>query len=120
MDQTTGSWKTLVNSREFWPQLDIVCTFPNAVDPDGAERGVEDLHHFLSHNCCHTHASQMEGAEIVYQSPAASTSSVLLHVRSLLKRYRGSPTGQTPTQPRKKVPARLVYSARKKLDFSTA
>ena len=43
MEQTTGSWKTLVNSREFWPQLDVACTFPNAVDPDGVERGVEAL-----------------------------------------------------------------------------
>ena len=34
-------WKTLVNSREFWPQLNVACTFPGAVDPDGVEREVD-------------------------------------------------------------------------------
>lgn len=61
----------------------------------------------------------MEGAEIAYQSPPASATSVLPHACSHLKLYRGSPTGHTPTQPRKMVPAQLVYSARKKWDFST-
>ena len=62
----------------------------------------------------------MEGAEIVaYQSPPASTVSVLPSDCGHLKRYRGSPTGQTPTQPKKRVPARLLCLARKRLDFST-
>ena len=34
------------------------------------------------------------------------------------KRPRGSPTGHTPLQPSKRVSARMVYSARKKLNFS--
>ena len=63
----------------------------------------------------------MEGAEIVaHQSPASSTVSVLPSARGQLKWYQGSPTGQTPTQPEKRVPARSLCSARaKRLDFST-
>ena len=59
----------------------------------------------------------MEGGTESLASPIGITS-VLPCAHSHLKRYRGSPTGQTPTQPRKSMPACLPFSARKKLDFS--
>ena len=58
--------------------------------------------------------------ETAYQSPPASTIqvSVLPRACSRLKRYRGSPQDKLLFS-QKKVPARLLCSARKRLDFST-